>query len=133
MRLAETEFPRRDSVEDWREYLVAPPYVGAPAWASLAPGRGWKFALSVRADEQIEAAVEELRESVPGLTESAAVRVLLAIGVDALRAVSIVAPSVVEDAVREKDAAALNAMRLTASVCPLVYNAVEDSAVMVEV
>ena len=121
----ENKNKKRTSCEDWAAFLVAPSSdIPAPAWAALFPGRGWKHTFSARADEAMLAAVDELREIVPGLSESAAVRFLLAVGIDGLRAVNTYAPAVVEDAVRKDDVPSLNACRLAASVCPLLVNAV---------
>lgn len=116
---------KRESYEDWSAFLVAPAYSGDPTWAALFPGRGYKHTFSARADEVTAAAVSELQKTVPGLSESAAVRFLLAVGIDGLRAVRTYAPAVVEDAVRPSDSPSLNACRLAASVCPIVVNSVE--------
>ena len=128
MHIAETR-KKRTTAADWDDMLVAPVEPGtAPAWAALVPGNGYKYLLSVRADESIEAAVQEVRETVPGLSESAAVRLLLAVGIDGLRAVATYAPGVVDDAVRTGEPVPLSACRLAAMVCPLVSNSVRYTA-----
>lgn len=128
MHIAETK-KKRTTAADWDDMLVSPVSPGTrPAWAGLVPGNGYKYFLSVRADESVEAAVQEVRETVPGLSESAAVRFLLAIGIDGLRSVAAYAPGVVDDAIRDGEPAALSACRLAAMVCPLVSNCVRDVA-----
>ena len=120
-----TQNKKKETCADWAALMVAPSTdIPSPAWAALFPGRGWKYTFSARYDEAMAAAVDELRNTVPGLSESAAIRFLLAVGIDGLRAVSTYAPAVVEDAVRKDDSPALNACRLAASVCPIVVNSV---------
>lgn len=116
--------------KDWRPYLVDE-RVGKdtpPAWAGLCRGRGFSHTLAARVDDNMMGDVTALRDIVPGLSSSAAARLLLVFGSEALRASLEFAPGVVSDAVSPLDPASVNSPRLAASICPLVRNALRECA-----
>ena len=125
-----TTMMKKETAADWGSLLVSPPIDGeTPSWAGLvSQGNGWKYVFSVRADEAAAYAVEELQERVPGLTDSAAIRFLLAVGLETWRAVDFYAPSVVSEMVRETDPAGLNVARLASAVCPIAVNTIRAAA-----
>lgn len=126
------EKKKKKTAEDWGRLMVVPVVEedgGKPVWAGLvSPGNGWKHVLTVRADDAAAACVEELQEAVPGLSESAALRFLLAVGLETWRAVDSYAPAVVAAMVRKDDPAGLNVSRLASAVCPIAVNTIRAAA-----
>lgn len=87
--------------------------------------------VSCRLSDKTISEMRGLCSRVPGLTDSGTVRFLSVVGLEVMRCVERYAPGVLDDAIRDGDAALSNVQRLASMVCPLVASCF-DEALMVE-
>lgn len=120
---------QRQEEAAWADYMAIPAWQneeGSPvAWAGVSSMSGTKYAIGVRVGEQLARHVEQLQEDVPGLNDSTACRLLMAIGAEVLKDARHDVPGLFPFAVRPADTPGLNAERLAAFVCPIVANMFE--------
>jgi hypothetical protein len=114
-------------------YMTLPPYErrARAAWYSLMKAaehreQAYREHLTARVDSETAARVEELGTIVPGLTTSAACRLLIILGLENLMAIKHYAPEVLADAVRADGTPFMNSARLASMVCPLTASALEE-------
>ena len=129
----------RNRLERFEAYMTLPEYEqhARAAWYSLIDAEqrretAFRKHLTARVDYHLAERVAELEHSVPGLSTSAACRLLIVLGLENLEAIRHYAPEVLADAVRDTSTPLENSSRLAASVCPLTAAAIEELAVTVD-
>ena len=124
----------RSRLDYYKSFMVWPVHESTmrrAAWYSLAraekdPTARYDAVLNVRLDSDLESDLEAFAGSVPGLSTSGAVRLLLAVGLENMAAVRQYAPEVFSDAVRDGDGPLANSARLASEVAPLTSAALRS-------
>ena len=96
----------------------------SPAWNGLFYDK--MASVSCRLSNDTLDEVRDFAARVPGLTDSGSLRLLTVIGLEVLRCVEHYSPEVLEDAIRDEDAALMNVKRIGSMVCPLVASCFDD-------
>lgn len=122
---------QKRTLEELEPLFVLPDYqrkgLERAAWNGMIAVGGKETIVSARCDSTITGYINELQARIPGLTNSAAARLLMSVGVDSLRAIEHYAPAIIEDTTRRADGVnpSNDAARLASMVCPLVAHSVE--------
>ena len=91
-------------------------------------GLGFDRPIRSRIDGLLYDHIDKLCSDIPGLSVSAAVRLLIAVGLENLEAVKHYTPEILPAAVRPDDTASQNSARLASMVCPLTATALQGAA-----
>jgi len=129
----------RTRLDKFTDYMTLPDYEqnSRAFWYSLIEAEqrsenGFRKHLTARVDERTAKSVTRVQELIPGLSVSAACRLLIVLGLENLAAIKHYAPEVLEDAIRDNSSALQNSSRLASEVCPLTASALEELAETVD-
>lgn len=123
----------RSRLDKFGDYMTLPDYErgSRAAWYSLIDAEqrsetAFRKHLTARVDEKTARDVQKIQEEIPGLSVSAACRLLIVLGLENYKAVQHYAPEVVSDAVRNTSSPLANSSRLASMVCPLTAAAMGE-------